>query len=126
MITGLQGIDNDLSFGDLQYKHIKNGVNRLPAFENEDNYCSLSFLDAKMVETMRALKKTDLTYYLGDLLESKYIDAMWNRMENMLKVIDKSLYNSEHHKPHAALLDEDNWKSDFVKDNFLRLNQGYL
>ena len=47
-------------------------------------------------------------------------------MENMLKVIDKSLYKSEHHKPRAALLDEDAWKSDFVKENFLRLNPGYL
>lgn len=126
IITGFQGIDNDLSFGDLMYQNIKNGINRLPAFEDDNFYSNMSFLDAKMVETMRALKKTDLTYYLGDLLESKYIDAMWNRMENMLKVIDKSLYKSEHHKPRAALLDEDAWKSDFVKENFLRLNPGYL
>lgn len=126
IITGFQGIDNDLSFGDLQYSNIKNGINRLPAFEDDDFYSNMSFLDAKMVETMRALKKTDLTYYLGDLLESKYIDAMWNRMENMLKVIDKSLYKSEHHKPRVVLLDEDAWKIDFVKENFSRLNPGYL
>ena len=127
VITGFQGIDNDLSFGDLQYSNIRaENMNRLPAFENEDSFCSMPLLDAKMVETMRVLKKTDLEYYLGDLLESKYIDAMWNRLENMLKVIDKSLYKSEDHKPYAVLMEDKDWRSDFVKYNFNRMYKGYL
>ena len=101
-------------------------MNRLPAFENEDSFCSMPLLDAKMVETMRVLKKTDLEYYLGDLLESKYIDAMWNRLENMLKVIDKSLYKSGDHKPYAVLMEDKDWRSDFVKYNFNRMYKGYL
>ena len=122
IITGIQGIDNDLSFGNLQYKHIASEQNnRLPAFEDDQGNCSLTLLDKKMVETMRALKKADLGYYLGDILEPAYIDAMWNRMENMLKTIERSLQ-----KKTSFLLEKEQWKDDTVKNNFVRLHKGYF
>jgi len=74
-----------------------------------------------MVETMRALKKADLGYYLGDILEPAYIDAMWNRMENMLKTIERSLQ-----KKTSFLLEKEQWKDDTVKNNFVRLHKGYF
>ena len=48
IITGIQGIDNDLSFGNLQYKHIASEQNnRLPAFEDYQGNYSLTLMDKK-------------------------------------------------------------------------------
>lgn len=122
IITGIQGIDNDLSFGDLQYKHIASTVNmHLPAFEDDDGNCSMTFLDKNMVETMRTLSKENLDYYLGDLLKPEYIDAMWDRMERMLWTIDISV-----RKKSSLLLEKEQWKDDIVKSKFVQLHKGYF
>lgn len=128
LITGVQGIDNDVSFGALKYEEIaKNRIMKLPPFEtakisNPKAFkCSITHLDKEMVETMRHLTKENLKYYLGDLLEVKYIDAMWDRMQHMLETIDRSVAEKT-----SVLLEEKDWKSIADSNNYTSSKNGYL
>lgn len=40
-----------------------------------------------MVAMMQGMTKDNLKFYLGDLLQEKYLDAMWDRWENLTKLI---------------------------------------
>lgn len=90
IVTGVQGIDNDMSFGSLRYEDIKNGSQELKRFEKE-GVCTLPGLDKAMVETLSALRKETLTYCFSDLLEEAQIDALWDRIEGIKNIIAVTL-----------------------------------
>lgn len=90
VITGVQGIDNDMAFGLLLYERLKTGPQELKRFE-QNGICTLPGLDKSMVETLFALRKETLTYCLGDLLEEPYLNALWDRIEGIKKTIEATL-----------------------------------
>ena len=110
IITGVQGIDHDLSFGLLDYNRVAFGCANFPAFENRRGNLLMKALDADMVNLLRALTKEDLQYYLGDLLEERYIDAMWNRCQGVLKKI----VQGQRMNPHLLVKKAD-WNVDVAK-----------
>lgn len=90
IVTGVQGIDNDMSFGSLRYEDMKNGAQELKRFEKE-GICTLPGLDKTIVETLFALRKEMLTYCFSDLLKEEQIDALWNRIEGIRNIIAATL-----------------------------------
>ncbi len=110
IITGVQGIDHDLSFGLLDYDRVAFGRANFPAFENRRGNLLMKALDADMVNLLRALTKEDLQYYLGDLLEERYIDAMWNRCQGVLRKI----VQGQRMNPHLLVKKAD-WNVDVAK-----------
>ena len=128
IITGVQGIDNDMSFGNLKYEDIaQEQIMKLPPFETAKITvphafkCSITYLDKEMVETMRNLTKDNLNYYLGDLLDDIYIDAMWDRMQHMLETIDRSVAEKT-----SELLEEKDWSRLIPLNNYTTSKNGYL
>ena len=145
VITGVQGIDHDLSFGRLKYHDLLEEHGKLPAFveleldeeemiarsmnmgkfgkkvdmpapngkkeESErKEKCSMPALDEDMVAFLWNLTKEDLGYYLGDLLKGEYMDAMWDRLSGVVKVIERTLKE----KP-DLLVKKENWNMDVAK-----------
>ena len=66
-----------------------------------------------MVESMRQFTPDNLQYYFGDLLEQKYIDALWDRIKTMLKIIDLSIKNKN-----TVLLEKEEWNNEEVVANY--------
>lgn len=94
IITGVQGIDNDMSFGTLDCESMEYSAQEMKRFAR-DGICLLPALDKELKETLFALEKETLIYCLRDLLEDKYIDAMWTRIEYIKQVIEKTEKNNK-------------------------------
>ncbi|MEG1404710.1 MAG: hypothetical protein RSC52_04305 [Oscillospiraceae bacterium] len=92
-LTGLQGIDNDLSFGDLTYSSLtqdNSGVNMLPTFEvnkNGEKRCSLPALDGNLVAAISALNHETVTHVFADLLSQNELAALIDRIDGVVKAI---------------------------------------
>ena len=126
VVTGVQGIDNDMSFGNLEYKKIKSeDVSKLPRFESPvsetKTKCSIKYLDEQMVHTLLRLNQESLKYFLGDLLKQDYIDAMWNRLQNMKETILSSIENG-----HSYLINKKGWDGVSSYNNYTDTGNGYL
>ena len=112
IITGVQGIDHDLSFGKWKYDELKElGRGQMAGFEDGEP-CAIPALDEEMVEFLRALSedKDDLKYYLGDLLEGEYMDALGDRLQGVVNAIDRMVKE----KPDLLVKKED-WNMDVAK-----------
>lgn len=91
-ITGIQGIDNDMSFSrEVDIKKSRTG-------ELQD----LIFADADFMERLNSLTRDQLEYAVGDLLTTNEIDAIIGRAERVKK----------HIKEKGILLKGDQWKLD--------------
>lgn len=130
IVTGVQGIDNDMSFGNLNYENIKSEeTSKLPRFESpiyekgvkKGVKCSIKYLDEKMVYTLLHLTEEGLKHYLGDLLEQDYIDAMWNRLQHIKETIISSVENG-----HSHLVDKGGWIGVSSYNNYTDTGNGYL
>ena len=112
IVTGVQGIDHDLSFGKWRYDQLKNsGSRNLPDFEG-GKPCAIPALDEEMVEFLRALSENeaDLKYYLDDLLEGEYMEALVDRLKGVVNAIDRMVKE----KPDLLVKKED-WNMDVAK-----------
>ena len=204
VITGVQGIDNDLAFGKLNYETINSNfkTNHLPAFVTEDDQTpedlleklkdtmekmeavpelyqklaeeleykinntfyikvpeediadmkqkisqsgsipevdeelihyldhmskeisSIPVLDEDLVTELRTMTKENLGYYLGDLLQEDYLEALWDRWNKVVKAIDRMSA-----KNRSMLVKRGNWNMETAKhfadkDNFyLRIGE---
>ncbi len=92
-IVGLQGIDNDLSFGlgnrEGRYGH---GV------KTQNMY----FIDKELAQKVRGLDRKSLEYALGDLLTKDEIDAVEERVQEVRENLDKRMVE----------LSENQWRLD--------------
>lgn len=77
-ITGLQGIDNDLAFGESEAYKLKN-QSTLNGME------VMTFIDRQMAEKISGLNREKLEYALGDVLSEKQMDLMVKRVEKFQK-----------------------------------------
>lgn len=91
-ITGMQGIDNDLSFAATEMRGRENSLDEL------------HLIDADMAERVQNLTRSDLEYAVGDLISAKEMDALENRV-NALKA----------HLGDMVKLRGDEWKLDRYK-----------
>ncbi len=102
-IVGIQGIDNDLAFGDHNSDNFQFGR------QNLDN---MYFIDKGLAEKVRGLDRKKLEYALGDLLTKEQIDAMEERVKAFQDRLEKDMVEIE---PDGWNLDKYN-EADYGKD----------
>jgi len=106
-ITGIQGIDNDLAFGDKN--NIKENNKIMFGWQNLDN---MYFIDKDMAQKVRGLDRRKLEYALGDILSKEQIDAMEERVKAFQERLEKDMVEIE---PDGWNLDKYN-EADYGKD----------
>ncbi len=84
-IVGLQGIDNDLSFGDRDDQ----------LTQHQGLMEDMVFIDKDLAENIRKLDRDSLQFALGDLLEQNQIDAMAKRVERLQKHMKERMVEIE-------------------------------
>lgn len=81
-IIGLQGIDNDLSFGSSKEYWLK---------EQGSSIENMTFIDEGMAEHIRKLDRETLEYALGDVIPQNQIDVMMERVEKFKAHMEKNM-----------------------------------
>lgn len=90
-IVGLQGIDNDLAFGDMD---------NLRTRTQGATEKSMTFIGRELAENIAKLDKSTLEFALGDLIPQSQIDRMAKRVEKFQK----------HMKENMVLVEPEGWK----------------
>lgn len=123
LITGVQGIDNDIAFGKMSYQELNekpDGVNMLPVFE-VDNMCTIPALDAKMVTNLSALEDELVTHAMSDLLSEAEIKALLDRIKGVKKTIECSM-----EKNPGLVVNPDEWTEEVIERfNQRQVNKAY-
>jgi len=94
-IVGLQGIDNDLSFGDMADV----------VSDKSANLYTMTFIGKDLADKVRALDRATLEYAVGDLLPERQIEALLGRVDKMKNRIETGMVE----------LNPDEWKLDEYK-----------
>lgn len=89
-IVGLQGIDNDLSFGEKEY---------LSSFHQGD-VKDMTFISQEMAQNIAKLDRDTLEFALGDIIPQKQIDVMAKRVQIF----------QDHMKEKMVLVEPEEWK----------------
>lgn len=96
-ITGLQGIDSDLAFGDSVEVFMHGMV----------SWKDMVFIDKELAQKVQNLDRDTLEYAVGDLITQKQIDVMMERV-TLLK---------DHMEKNMVVIDPDKWDlKEFSKD----------
>ena len=86
-VIGLQGIDNDQSFGRKEFKEATlKGLGKSSGIDN------LPFIDKGMAEKIKNLDREKVEYAVGDLLSKNEIDAIMQRVSMVQKRIEAKQY----------------------------------
>lgn len=78
-IIGLQGIDNDMSFGNINLNRWKGQMT--PVRE-------LNAIDEDLLQSLRELTPEQIEYTMGDLLNNQEVDAIIERRNQILEHVD--------------------------------------
>lgn len=104
-VTGLQGIDNDLAFGE-QAEIFLYGMN--------GSWRDMVFIDKGLAEKVQSLDRDTLEYAVGDLISQKQIDVLMDRvsmfkdhMEKNMVIIEPDKWDLKKYKPKECLNDRD-------------------
>ncbi len=116
-ITGLQGIDSDLAFGDWAEGFNMNGL---------QSWKDTTFIDAGLAEKVKGLDRDTLEYAIGDLIPQKQIDVMMQRV-NLIKdhiekdmvIVEPDKWDLNAHKPEKA----ENHTDQRYLDAFARMEE---
>ncbi len=96
-VTGLQGIDNDLAFGDKVESNVRGMV----------DWKDMVFIDKGLAQKVQSIDRDTLEYAIGDLIPQKQIDVMMERV-SLLK---------DHMEKNMVVIDPDKWDlTEFDKD----------
>ena len=96
-ITGLQGIDSDLAFGEKTETMVRGMV----------TWKDMVFIDKDLARKVQSLDRDTLEYAIGDLIPPKQIDVMMERV---------SLFK-DHMEKNMVVIDSDKWElTEFSKD----------
>ncbi len=115
-ITGLQGIDNDLAFGDDNGNFSYKG----------QVFSRMFFIDKNLAEKVRGLDRKKLDFALGDLLSKEQIDAMEERVTMFQERLEKDMVEIE---PDGWNLDKYNaadYGSDLAASGLDKAGQNYV
>ncbi len=96
VITGLQGIDNDLAFG---YK--EELASRTQGFLED-----MTFISSSLADRVNALNEDTLRYAIGDLIPENHIQAMVRRVEDF----------KDHMNKNMVRIDDGKWDLQEYKD----------
>lgn len=80
VITGIIGIDNDMSFGRLKFKHLKDGKY---AYTKKVSPEHLKGLPIQFINTIMNLKREVVDYVLGDIINKEESDTLWDRITGL-------------------------------------------
>ncbi len=90
-ITSITGIDNDMAFGMLSFDQVKYGVNELNAIEHKTTKrCNLPCIDRAIYDRLQALQLNELQFFLQDVLKPEEINALWQRCQGLLTLLNKT------------------------------------
>ncbi len=79
MVNSIKAIDNDMSFGLLNWDKIKTGFNRMSTLTE----CHIRSMPINVINNILALEPDVLKQLLGDLLEREYIEALEGRLKSL-------------------------------------------
>ena len=83
-LAGIQGIDNDTSFGLLRAEDLEFKKDQLTC------YTGLSCMNADTASAVMSLDKPALEYALKDIVSQEEIEAAWSRTQGLQEVIRQS------------------------------------
>lgn len=89
-IVGLQGIDNDLSFGEKEFL----------ASQHQGEIGDMTFISQDLAQNIAKLDRDTLEFALGDIIPQKQIDVMAKRVQIF----------QEHMKENMVLVEPEGWK----------------
>ena len=91
ILSGVQGIDNDFSFGVFQYKDLnyRDGSLQLPQAE-ANGRCTLPRIDEKTAEAVFALNDETVKHVFADLLSDKELEALLDRIHGIKELFRRS------------------------------------
>ncbi len=118
VITGVQGIDNDLAFASRPYDEDQaergilldnlRGYARVPGVGDGNSL----FIDETVAGKIRNLTEEDLRYAVGDCLTEKDIQALWERTKKVKDLLDPE----KNKEDHIVVLRDDEADWEFKKD----------
>ena len=76
-IVRIKGIDNDMAFGDLKFEDVKDGRNRIRALKK----ISILGMPKAMINRIMGMTPEYLKQTLGDILDEKELDCLWDRFD---------------------------------------------
>lgn len=119
VITGVQGIDNDLAFASRPYDEDQaergilldnlRGYARVPGVGDGNSL----FIDETVAGKIRNLTEEDLRYAVGDCLPEKDIQALWERTKKVKDLLDPE----KNKEDHIVVLRDDEADWEFKKDD---------
>lgn len=124
LITGVQGIDNDMAFGTLSFMDLQEKQRELPTLKDPDGAFTIPVVDAEMYQMMKGMTKESLGYFFGDMLKGKYLKALWDRWKGIVDLIEEE----EKKNPNLIVKKED-WNTEVAQrfvgniDGYIRLNR---
>ena len=122
-ITGIQGIDNDMAFGRMNYHELNrtvDGTYQLPVFENNKR-CTLPALDGNLVASLFALSDEVVRHTMGDLLSEEDIRALLDRIAG----VRETIYTSMQDNP-QLVVESDHWDNRVAaRFNEKQVNKSY-
>ena len=115
MITSIQGIDNDISFGKLSFSDInKKGLNRLiPVVKN--GLIIMPHMSSSFAHAITNMNDNTVKYLLADLVSEKDIDAFLGRLHAVQNAIIKTA-----EKKRDFIIDSDKYNEASVQKKFLK------
>ena len=122
-ITGIQGIDNDMAFGRMDYQELNrtvDGTYNLPVFQAK-NKCTLPALDGNLVASLFALSEEAVRHIMADLLTEEDINALLNRIAGVKQTIQTSMQTDP-----KLVVDSDHWDDSVTaRFNEKQVNKAY-
>ena len=117
-LSGIQGIDNDASFGlntDVLYTKDTNRSDRR-VYDPESGEMVLPYMDAALAERIQSLDGEVVRYALQDLLTEREISAAIRRLEMMKTAIAKAraAEEADPNAPHR-FLNDDEWTDETAR-----------
>ncbi len=120
-VNSIKAIDNDMSFGGLKWADIEKGHQRITILTE----CHVRAMPIAVINQILSLDKTVLQEALGDILDSKCMEALRDRLEGVKKSIIEYAKKEE-----AGLkISEDGKTAEFTgedKDDTLRMLKAVL
>lgn len=105
--SGLQGIDNDASFGrgELSLTNRIGGSTR--TVYNDNNEMTIPYMDKNLAERIRRINPEIFKYALHDLLKPDEIEAAENRLKRVKEAVEKQMQTDP-----SRFLEDDQWNDD--------------
>ncbi len=117
VVKSIKAIDNDMAFGSLSWKQIRNGHERISPL----TAYHVRSMPVNVINRILALKPAFLEDMLGDLLDHTYIESTQDRLKGIQKAIHQYAQT-----PDAGMIIKENGEAEFTgedADDILRMQK---